>query len=272
MTTLTTGAVPAPPGLLNSALILAGRVLGGWRHQLPAVLTTWLFPVFVTLIFLGLFGGALEPPDGASYSAFLMPGMLTVTMLFGLETTTLAAAADASRGINDRFRSFPISSAAIVLGRCLADLVSSVVGLAVMVLFGLAIGWRPDTTPAGALVALAVLLLLRFALLWVGVHIGYGAASVESVAYVQVLVWPVALLSSVFVDPTAMPTWLGTLAELNPVSATATTVRELLGTASWPSSALPGAVSSVLAVAWPLALTAVFLPLAARRFRTGRTP
>ncbi|WP_324653345.1 ABC transporter permease [Georgenia sp. H159] len=271
LATPTTRAVPAPPGLLGSALILAGRVLDGWRHQLPVVLTTWLFPVFVTLIFLGLFGGALEPPGGAGYSSFLLPGMLTVTMLFGLETTTLAAAADASRGINDRFRSFPISSAAIVLGRCLADLASSLVGLGVMVVFGLVIGWRPDTTPAGAVLALAALLLLRFALLWVGVHIGYGAASVESVAYVQVLVWPVALLSSVFVDPAAMPAWLGTVAELNPVSTTATTVRELLGTATWPDAVLPGTVSAVLAGAWPLVLTAVFLPLAARSFRTGRT-
>lgn len=256
------------PGLLSSALVLAGRVVQGWKNQKAAVLTTWLFPVFVTLLFLGLFGGAIQIPDGARYSDFLVPGMLTVTMLFGLETSTLSAAADASKGINDRFRTFPINAAAIVLGRCLADMLSSVIGLGIMVAFGLVIGWRPETTPAAAATGLALLLLLRFAFLWLGIYVGYRATSVESVALVQVLVWPVAFFSSVFVDPTSMPTWLGALAELNPVSATATTLRDLLGTASWARQTLPGWTAPVLAVLWPVALTAVFLPLAARSFRS----
>lgn len=268
-TTTPRTALPTSPGLMGSTLILTGRIVRSWRHQPATVITTWVFPAFVTLLFIGLFGGALDLPDGVRYRDFLMPGMLAVTMLFGLETTTLASAADASRGINDRFRSFPISSAAIVLGRCVADLLSSVVGLAVMVAFGLAIGWRPDTTPGAALAALALLLLLRFALLWVGVYVGYGATSVESVAYVQVLVWPVAFLSSVFVDPATMPAWLAAVAELNPVSATATTVRDLLGTASWPSRVVPAGLNPFLAVVWPAALTAIFAPLAARRFRAG---
>lgn len=273
-TTLASGVpsvrTPTPPGLFASALILAGRIVGGWRTQKAAVAITWLFPVFLTLIFLGLFGGALRMPAGAAYSDFLMPGMLAVTMLFGLETTTLAAAADATRGINDRFRSLPVSSSAIVLGRCLADLLNSLIGLAVMVAFGLALGWRPETTPGAALLALAVLMLLRFALLWMGISIGYRAKSVESVAYVQILVWPVALLSSVFVDPATMPAWLGVVVELNPVSATAATVRDLLGTVTWPGQVVAGGAASALSVVWPVALSGIFLPLAARSFRDGR--
>lgn len=262
---------PSPPGVLRSALILARRIIAAWKSQAATVAITWLFPVFVALMFLGLFGGALQMPDGVAYLDFLMPGMLAVTMLFGLETTTLAAAADASRGINDRFRTFPINSAAIVLGRCLADMLSSLIGLVVMVVFGLAIGWRPEATLAAVLLAAGVLLLLRFALLWVGIHIGYRAKSVESVAYVQILVWPVALLSSVFVDPSTMPTWLGVLAEVNPVSAAATTVRDLVGSATWPGQVITGRASSLLAIVWPVVLTAVFLPLAARGFRSGTT-
>lgn len=254
-------------GLGAAALILAGRIIQGWGNQKTAVITTWVFPVFVTLLFLGLFGGALQVPDGASYTEFLLPGMLTVTMLFGLESTTLSAAADAARGINDRFRTYPISAAAIVLGRCLADLLSSLIALSVIISFGLAIGWRPDTTVGEALLALALLVLLRFALLWVGIALGYRAASVESVAFVQILVWPIAFLSSVFVDPASMPTWLGLVAELNPVSATATTVRDLLGTVSWPSQVIPSGMSAALAIIWPVGLTVVALPLAARAFR-----
>ncbi len=265
-TTPTAAAVPAPPGNLTATLVLAGRTVAGWRTQPAAVVVTWLFPVLVTAMVLGLFGGAIALPEGGRYSDFLLPGMLAVTTLFGLETTTLACAADAARGITDRFRSLPIGSASIVLGRCAADLLGALVGLTVMVAFGLAIGWRPDTTPAAALLALALLLLLRLSVLWIGVLIGYRARSVESVAYVQILVWPVALLSSVFVDPASMPAWLGAFAKINPVSATASTVRELLGGVGWPGQ---GDAPAVLAVAWPVALTAVVLPLAARTFRRG---
>lgn len=267
--TTTAPAAVIPPGLLASALILTGRILKSWRSQKAAILTTWLFPVFVTLLFLGLFGGALRPPQETSYVNFLMPGMLAVTMLFGLEATTLATAADAARGINDRLRTMPVNAAAIVLARCLADLVNSLVALTVIVAFGAILGWRPDTTPPAALLALATLMLLRFALLWVGISIGYQAKSVESVAFVQILVWPFALLSSVFVDPATMPTWLGVVAELNPVSATATTVRDLLGTVTWADHVLPAWFPPVLAIAWPLGLTAFFLPFAARGFRSA---
>jgi ABC-2 type transport system permease protein len=260
-------APPDPPRLGAAALILAGRIIGGWRAQKAALIITWLFPVFVALTFLGLFGGALEMPAGGSYSDFLIPGMLVVTTLFGLETTTLAAAADAAKGINDRLRSMPVPATAIVLGRCLADLLNSLVALTVMVGFGLALGWRPDTAPGAVLLALAALLLLRFALLWVGISIGYRASSVESVAYVQILVWPVAMLSSVFVDPATMPAWLGAVVELNPISVTATTVRDLLGTVTWPGQVMSGRTAAALAVAWPVVLTAVFLPLAARSVR-----
>lgn len=259
-----------PPRLRAASMILAGRIIAGWRTQLAAMIITWLFPVLLTLLYLGLFGGALQMPAGTGYSDFLMPGMLVVTMLFGLETTTLASAADSVKGINDRLRSMPVGSTAIVLARCMADMLNSTIGLAVMVAFGLVLGWRPDTTALGAVVALALLMFLRFALLWVGISIGYRAQSVESVAYVQILVWPVALLSSVFVDPATMPTWLGTLVELNPISLVAATVRDLLGTVTWPGQAISPSLTAMLAVAWPVALTAVFLPAAARSFRRER--
>ncbi len=130
----------ASPGLIGATWIIAGRVMASWRIQPGVIATIWLFPVLITLLFLGLFGGALALPNGVSYNEFLIPGMLAVTMLFGLDATTLAAAANASRGVNDRFRSFPINATAIVLGRCVADLISSLISLALMVAFALLIG------------------------------------------------------------------------------------------------------------------------------------
>lgn len=266
---MTTTPTPTRPSLLTAAWIIAGRTVSAWRSQLGAMAVVWLFPVFVSLLFLGLFGGAIDVPEGSSYADFLIPGMLVVTMLFGLETTTLSAAADAARGVNDRLRSFPVNGASIVLGRCAADVASSLISLAVMVGFGFIAGWRPELTPQAVVTVLLLLLALRFSLLWIGIYVGYGAKSVESVAYVQILVWPVAFLSSVFVNPATMPGWLGTIAELNPVSGTATTVRDLLGSVAWPSQSVAGEQSPVLAVVWPLVLTAIFLPLAVRRFRAG---
>ncbi len=95
-------------------------------------------------------------------------------MLFGLDTTTRSAAAEAARGVDDRLRSLPISAFAIVLGRCVADTLNSLAVLLLLAGFGLAIGWRPDTSPGEVVGVLGALLLSRFALLWVGLSVGDG--------------------------------------------------------------------------------------------------
>lgn len=265
---MSTVTIPAP-SLLSASWIIACRTIGGWRQQIGTVSIVWLFPIFTALLFLGLFGGALDVPAGSTYIDFLIPGMLAVTMLFGLESTTLSTAADVADGMVDRLRSFPIDSTAIVLGRAIADLLSSLIGVMLMVVFGLAVGWRPDLNGPDTVVALFLLIAFRFALLWIGIFIGYGAKSVESVAYVQIITWPIAFLSSVFVNPATMPDWLGTLAEVNPISATATALRDLLGSTSWPTQSFAGEHAPILAVVWPTVLTVAYLPLAARRFRRG---
>src|ERR1700682_3981938 len=100
--------------LLSDAVTIAQRDLRDWIQQPANILITWLFPVMIALMFGGLFGGAIKVPAGSSYYAFLMPGLFTLTMLFGLESTILAVTADSARGVLDRFRSLPISSSAVV--------------------------------------------------------------------------------------------------------------------------------------------------------------
>jgi ABC-2 type transport system permease protein len=245
------------------------RDLAHWARQPGPVAVAWLFPVMVVLMFGTLFGGAIDAPGG-NYYDYLMPGMFAMTMLFGLEGTMSAVTTDAARGVTDRFRSLPMHGSAVVLGRCMADLLSSVVGLAVVVATGLALGWRWHEGPAAALAAVGLLLLLRCALLFVGIHLGLLAPGPESVVAVQILVWPVLFLSNAFVDVSTMPGWLATLVEWNPLTATAAAVRDLLGnpggdpaaTASWM-----GEHALLMAVVWPCVLVAIFLPLATRRFR-----
>lgn len=237
---------------LADAWTIAQRDLRHWVRQPAPVMIGWLFPVLIVLMFGGLFGGAIAVPDGGTYLDFLMPGMFTMTILFGLEATMLAVSTDAQRGVTDRFRSLPISAAAVVLGRCLADMLNSLVSLAVMIGVGVAFGWRWHHGLAAALGAFGLLLLLRFALLWVGIYLGVIASGPQVVAAVQILVWPVGFLSNVFVDPATMPGWLGAIAAWNPLSLTALATRQLFGNPGFGDASWLAEHAIVLAIAWPL--------------------
>lgn len=271
MTVATSRPAPHPSraGLLRETGLIAGRTLRHWRAQPGPTIVTLLFPVLVVLMMGGLFGGAIAGTAGA-YLPFVVPGVLALSMLFGIETTMTAVSTDASNTVTNRFRSLPIRAASIVLGRCLADLALSVVGLIVMSLVGYALGWRIEREPGPALAAFGLLLLLRFALLWVGIYGGLRASGPQAVAAVQVLVWPVGFLSTVFLDPGTMPGWLGAIAHWNPLSATADAVRHLFGSPEPPGTSWPTEHSLILAIVWPLLITAVFAPLAVRAFRQLR--
>ncbi|MEU8222619.1 ABC transporter permease [Kribbella sp. NPDC048915] len=254
---------------LADSWTIARRTLTHWRMQPGLVLFQWFFPVLMLLMFGGLLGGAMQTPADSSYYELLVPGIFALAMLFGLEGTMTAVTTDVSKGVTDRFRSLPMSSTAVVLGRCIADMLDSVVTLAVLVATGLVLGWRWHEGMPAALAAFGLLLLLRFALLWVGIFIGLSVRNAQSVTMVQVLVWPVGFLSSAFVATSTMPDWLGTIAQWNPLSATATASRNLFGnpdpsaTATWI-----GNHAELAAILGPLLLVAVFLPLSAHRFRT----
>ncbi|WP_436757178.1 ABC transporter permease [Streptosporangium sp. V21-05] len=243
------------------------RDLNHWVRQPGPVILGWFFPIMMVLMFGGLFGGAIGVPGGGGYFDFLIPGMFAMTMLFGLESTMMAVTTDAAKGVTDRFRSMPMSASAVVMGRGIADMLNSVVGLAVMIVTGLLLGWRAGGGPSAALTAVGLLLLLRFALLWVGIFIGLVAGGPEVVTSVQILVWPVGFLSSVFVDPGTMPGWLGAIAEWNPLSATATAARQLFDNPGWGGESWVAQNAVLMAVVWPLLLIAVFLPLSTRTFR-----
>ena len=226
-----------------------------------------LFPVMTVLMFGYLFGGAMSVPGGGDYREFLLPGMFALTMVFGIEATMIAVTSDADKGVTDRFRSMPVAPSAVVAGRGIADMLSSTVGLAALVACGLAVGWRWHHGAGQALLGVGLLLLLRFALLWVGIYLGLLAKSPEAVTAVQIVVWPLGFLSNAFVAPATMPCWLGTLAAWNPLSATAAATRELFGNPGWGGGAWIAENALAMAVVWPLVLLAVFFPLSVRRFQ-----
>ncbi|SEG10185.1 ABC transporter efflux protein, DrrB family [Thermomonospora echinospora] len=262
-----TGAPARLRWALADGWTLTRRALAHWARRPEQVVMGLLFPVMLVLMFGYLFGGQMAVPGGGSYREFLMPGMFAMTMVFGVETTFAAVATDASRSITDRFRSLPMASSAVVAGRGAADMLHSVLALTVMAVTGLAVGWRWHEGAGRALAAAGLLLLLRFALLWLGVYLGLVARSPELLVAVQVLVWPIGFLSNAFVDPATMPGWLGAIAEWNPLSATIGATRELFGTPGWDGGSWAAEHAVPMAVLWPLLLAAVFFPLSVRRYR-----
>ena len=266
----TAGLRDRRPNALREGLLIAGRDALHQVREPWGVVFGLAFNIMLILMFGFLFGGAIEIPGGGDYIAFLLPGMFALAMLFGLESTMTAMAEDAKRGITDRFRSLPIRSASVALGRAIADLGSSALSLAVLMVGGLLIGWYPTTSPAEIALAIVLLLWLRFALLWLGIFLGLHFRGPGATTAVQVLVWPIGFLSTVFVSAETMPPWLGTIAEWNPVSATATAARQLFGNPTGTTSGWLAENAVIAASVWPLVITGVFLPLAAAAYRRLR--
>ncbi|WP_256987347.1 ABC transporter permease [Streptomyces sp. BR123] len=241
------------------------RELAHWARQPVQVVVGLVFPVMMLLMFGYLIGGGRDVEG--EYTDYLVPGMLTMTMAFGLEATMLSVTQDLGKGIIDRFRSMPMTSGAVLVGRSAADMLQSAVGLTVMIAVGHAIGWRWHGGFASFLGAVGLLLLLRFAMLWIGIHLAMVAGKPELVQAVQILVWPVSFLSNAIASPESMPSWLGATVEWNPMSATTTAVRGLFGNPGAVGDSWAATHADLLAVVWPVALVAVFFPLAVKRFR-----
>ncbi|AMW12043.1 multidrug ABC transporter permease [Streptomyces qaidamensis] len=243
---------------LADSWTMTRRELARWGRQPVQLVVNLVFPVMLLLMFGYLIGGGRGV--SGEYRDYLIPGMLALTMAFGLEGTLLAVTQDLNKGVIDRFRSMPMANGAVLVGRSAADMLQSAMALVVLIGVGVALGWRPGGGPEALLAAVGLLLLFRFAMLWIGIHLALVAGKPELVQAVQILVWPVGFLSNALATPGSMPGWLGAVVEWNPMSHTATAVRDLFtvpGTESghaWP------------AIIWPLALLTVFFPLAVRRF------
>jgi ABC-2 type transport system permease protein len=162
----------------------------------------------------------------------------------------------------------PVARSALVTGRSLADLCRALLEMTTLVVCGLLVGWQWRGSLADAAAAVGLILLLRFALTWMGVFLGLVAPNPDTVAMIVFpLAFPLTAVSNVFVAPDLMPGWLGTAAAWNPLSSTVAAARDLFGNPGLGGDSWPARHATLLAVLWPLALTAVFAPLAVRRYR-----
>ncbi|MET9495990.1 ABC transporter permease [Streptomyces sp. NPDC006552] len=251
--------------LLYDGTALVGRHLQRIRHAPAIPVMTQTMPVVFLLFFGYVFGGALAMP-GSDYRAYLVPGMLVATAANGIMTGMFTAAQDTHRGVMDRFRTLPMSRAAVPLGQSAADLVTATAGLVPLVAVGLAMGWRIEGGAPGALAAFGLLLLFRFAATWLGILLGVVSRSEEAAGQLGSATFMLPLLSNAYLPTAGMPGWVRTLAEWNPISAVCTAVRELTGSAPVPHGASwPVAHPVAGALAWCAALLLLSVPLAVRR-------
>jgi ABC-2 type transport system permease protein len=228
------------------------------------------FPIVMVLLFVYVFGSAMDVTGqgaGVDYVAYAMPGMFAMTMAFGFTNTAWAVAEAKEKGFIDRVRSMPMASSAVVVGRNIADTIHAAVDLLVLFLIALVIGWRSEGTFWETLGAFAILLWLRFALIWVGVFMGLLVKNVEQAGNLFAVAFPFGMLSSVFTPPSLMPDWLGFIAMWNPVSSTANATRDLFGNPVPLGDSWIEQNAMLMAVVWPILITAIFLPLAVRKYQ-----
>ncbi|MFI0423610.1 ABC transporter permease [Spongiactinospora sp. 9N601] len=252
--------------VLSDAWVIARSNLIHLTRNPAGMASMLLFPIVMVVMFGYVFGSAMTVAGGGDYRAFLMPGMFAQTMAVGVTTTLVVVSTQATYGVTDRFRSMPVSQSGVVLGRALADMAGSALELAVLIGCGLVVGWGWHNGPLPALAAVGLLLLLRFSLIWVGIFVGLKLKP-ESAGASWMLMLPLTMIANTFASPAQMPGWLGALAEWNPLSATVAACRELFGNPGWSGDSWAAQHSLALAVGWPLLITAVFLPLAARTYR-----
>ncbi|MEU2613724.1 ABC transporter permease [Micromonospora sp. NPDC007271] len=248
--------------------VMTGRNMWHVVRSPEQIVIYFSLPIMFVLVFGYVFGSGMAVPGDGNYREFLLPGVFVMTMLYGLGATASGVAADADRGVIDRFRSMPMARSALLTGRAGADVVRAVLELATLVVCGLLVGWRWRHGVGDALTAVGLILLLRLALTWVGILLGLAVPNPETVSVIVFpLAFPLTALSNVFVAPDLMPDWLGAVSAWNPLSATVAAARELFGNPGIGGESWAAQHALLLAVGWPVLLIALVAPLAVRRYQ-----
>ncbi|TDD86704.1 ABC transporter permease [Actinomadura rubrisoli] len=258
---------------VTDGLTLVGRELSRVRQEPGELVAMLVFPAVMVVLFGYVFGSAIQVPGGGDYREYLMPGLYAMVSFTAIMTVMVRVATDASRGVMDRFRSMPMARSAVPFGQTGADMLAGLMALAIMVGAGLLVGWQPHRGPGPAAEAFLLLIVLRYALSWVGVYAGLVVKNEQVADQVVPLFLPATMLSNSFVPTDGMPAWLRFVADWSPVSAVTAASRELFGNPGAPSGdvAWPLAHPVAAVLLWSAVLLAVFVPLSVRTYnRRGR--
>ena len=250
--------------------VLTKRSLARIRREPETLSEVTIQPIMFVLMFAYVFGGAIQIPGGGSYNEYLIGGMLGMGLAQTAPGTAVAVVSDMATGLIDRFRSLPMSRAAVLTARTLADLLTQMIGAAVVAGVGLAIGWRVHTNAGDVIEAFALALLFGYAFTWAGVCLGMVLRSPEAAQQTGFVIFlPLTFISSAFVPTQGMPGWLQPIAEWNPLSSLAAACRQLFGNPN-PAAAVqvwPAQHPELAVVCWSAAILVVFAPLAVHLYR-----
>jgi ABC transporter DrrB family efflux protein len=241
--------------------VMAVRQLRKIVRRPMYVVYLFVQPVIFVLLFRYVFGGAINT-GRVSYVDYLMPGIIVMTAIFGALTTGLGLTEDMAAGVVDRFRSLPIARSAVLIGRTGADLVTNLFSLIVMLLVGLAVGFRPSQPVYEIVLAFVLVLAFAYVFSWISAFVGLSVRNVETAQSVGFIwVFPLVFASSAFVPTAHMPGVVRTFADVNPVTQVVNAARAL--TIGHAHALAP----TLGALAWLAALMALFVPLSVRAFR-----
>jgi ABC transporter DrrB family efflux protein len=258
-------------GLLQQSLVITRRNLIHIKRMPEMLLDVTIQPVMFVLLFAFVFGGSIAiTGDSSGYREWLMAGIMGQTIAFASFIVAVGLTADIDKGIVDRLRSLPIHPAAVLVGRSISSLLHSSIGIVIMSLTGLAIGWRIRNGVLDAVFAYGLLLAWGFAMIWVGILVGATMRSVEAVnGLMFATMFPLTFLADTFAPTDNMPTALRIVAEWNPISALVRALRELWGNPG-PDKvdpSLPLRHPEIATLLWVVVITAICAPLALRAFR-----
>jgi ABC transporter DrrB family efflux protein len=265
---------PGGASRIRQVLTLVRRNLTHIKRQPEMLTDVTIQPVMFVLLFAYVFGGSIQIP-GVDYKPWLLPGIMGQTIAFSSFIVAIGLNTDIGKGMVDRLRSLPIQRSSILVSRAISALIHSSIGVAVMSVTGLFIGWRIHDGVGRGLLGYALLLLFGFAMIWVGILVGSAMRSVEAVnGLMFTTIFPVTFLSNAFARTDVMPSWLRTLAEWNPISSLTQALRDNWGIAGLPVRAdapWPLHHPELSTLIWSLAITAVMAPLALRAFNARTT-
>lgn len=258
----------------RDALSMMGRNLRRLSRAPDQLVFTLISPIMFTLLFRYVFGGAIGGLQGVNYVNYLIPGIAVQTAIFSAGNTGFALAEDRGKGFIDRLRSLPMARSAVLSGRVLADTLNNAVGLLIIVVVGVAVGFRPHSI-GGLVLGLALLLGFALSTSFIFALVGLFASNVQTVnAATFPVIFPLTFASSAFVPTATLPSWLRAFADHQPVSIVINAVRSLtLGDVSTPVRRQLFAGQSttsliVQSLIWTAAIALGFGYLAVRRYNS----
>lgn len=215
--------------------------------------------LFFLLLFNYVFGGAIGAGTGVDYIQFLVPGVFVITALQGAQQTSTGLAQDLAEGVTNRFRSLPMSQVAVIAGRTVADTLRNIVGVILVALVGMLMGFR-FASFWGAIGAIALTVAMGYAFSWLGASIAAKIRNAEMVGMLSMFwLFPMMLASTAFTPTSAMPGWLQAFADNQPISVAADAVRAL-------TDGQPAGSAIIYALAWIGGMLIVFVPLSTRLY------